>query len=405
MSTAGAGGRRGSETRAYLDHASASPLRPSARDAMLEWLDSADPGRVHTEGRMARFALEDARDGVASLLGTRPRQVIFTSGATEAINAAVFGAAARHAPGSMRIVLAAVEHSAVRDASERHAGELAWAGVDRTGLIDLDQIRWAVAGAPGSVMVHCQLANHEVGTLQPVAEVASICREHGAMLHVDAAAGAGHVEIAFDDLGADFLSVSSAKIGGPRGAGALLVRRGLRVDPFIVGGMQERARRGGLENVPAAVGFGAAAAELASPGTLAGEADAESSLISQLREASLRIDGVEAFGPADPGLRLPSLLCLGLAGVEAEPVLIGLDQAGIAAHSGSSCSSESLEPSPVLEAMGVDAERSLRLSVGWSSRQSDIDRAATALPEVVARLRALAGGPGGPSWVEKVNRG
>jgi cysteine desulfurase len=325
--------------------------------------------------------------------------VIFTSGATEAINAAVFGAATRHEPGSLRIVLAPVEHSAVRDASERYAGELVWVGVDRTGLIDLDQIRWAVAGASGPVMVHCQLANHEVGTVQPVSEVASICREHGAMLHVDAAAAAGHVAIAFDELGADFLSVSSAKVGGPRGAGALAVRRGLRVDPFIVGGMQERARRGGLENVPADVGFGAAAAEIASPGRLAGEAEAAASLIAGLRDAALRIEGVEAFGPADPALRLPSLLCLGLAGVEAEPVLIGLDQAGVAAHSGSSCSSESLEPSPVLEAMGVDAERSLRFSVGWSSTQADIDRAATALPDVVGRLRALAGGsegrPGG----------
>ena len=357
---------------------------------MLEWLDAADPGRVHTEGRMARFALEDGREAVASFLGTRPRQVIFTAGATEAINAATFGVAARHEQGSLRIVLSAVEHSAVRDASERHAGELVWAGVDRTGRIDVDQIRWAVAGAPGPVMVHCQLANHEVGTIQPVAEVASICQEHGAMLHVDAAAAAGHVDIAFDDLGADFLSVSSAKLGGPRGAGALLVRRGLRVDPFIVGGMQERARRGGLENVPADVGFGAAASELSMPGRLLQEAETARSLIDGLREAALRIQGVEAFGAANPAWRLPSLLCLGLAAVEAEPVLIGLDQAGVAAHSGSSCSSESLEPSPVLEAMGVDAERSLRFSVGWSSTQADVDRAAVALPEVVARLRALA---------------
>ena len=210
------------------------------------------------------------------------------------------------------------------------------------------------------------------------------------MLHVDAAAGAGHLAIDFDSLGADFLSVSSAKLGGPRGAGALLVRRGLRVPPFIVGGMQERARRGGLENVPAFAGFGAAASEVGAPGQLAQEARIASELIGRLRNAALRIEGVEAFGPTDPAERLPSLLCLGMSGVEAEPVLIGLDQAGVAAHSGSSCSSESLEPSPVLEAMGVDADRSLRFSVGWSSTSADIDRAASALPEVIARLRALA---------------
>ena len=338
---------------------------------------------------MARFALEDAREAVAALFGTRSRQVIFTSGATEAINAAVYGAAARNEQAT-RVVLSGVEHSAVRDASERYAGQLEWIGVDRFGRVEVEQIRSAVVDSGAPVLVHCQLANHEVGTIQPLADVASICQAHGAMLHVDAAAGAGHLAIDFDSLGADFLSVSSAKVGGPRGAGALLVRRGLRVPPFIVGGMQERARRGGLENVPAFVGFGAAASELGSAGQLEQEARVASELIGRLREAALRIEGVEAFGPSDPEERLPSLLCLGMSGVEAEPVLIGLDQAGVAAHSGSSCSSESLEPSPVLEAMGVDAERSLRFSVGWSSTAADIERAASALPGVIARLRALA---------------
>lgn len=386
VSTAGAD----APVRAYLDHASASPLRPAAREAMLRWLDAADPGRVHTEGWTARYALEEARENVAEFLGTRSRQVIFTSGASEAINAAVFGAAARNKERSLRVVLSHVEHSAVRDASQRDASELVWVGVDRTGRIDDDQVRMAVADTDGPVLVHCQLANHEVGTIQPVAEIASICELYGAMLHVDAAAAAGHIPIKFDELGADFLSVSAAKLGGPRGAGALLVRRGLRVPPFILGGMQERARRGGLENVPAAVGFGAASAELSSSGRLADEARAAGSLIDRLRESALGIDGVEVFGPRDPAARLPSLLCLGLSGVEAEPVLIGLDQAGIAAHSGSSCSSEALEPSPVLEAMGVDAERSLRFSVGWSSTEAEVDRAAAALPRVIRRLRALA---------------
>ena len=338
---------------------------------------------------MSRFALENAREAVAELLGTTPRQVIFTSSATEAINAAVYGAASRY-DARLRVVLAHVEHSAVREASERHDSQVEWVTVDRTGRLSLEHLRSTLSGSAPPVLVHCQLANHEVGTLQPIAEVAAICAEHGAMLHVDAAAAAGHLPIAFDSLGADFLSVSSAKIGGPRGAGALLVRRGLRVPPLIVGGMQERARRGGLENVPAWVGFGEAASELLAPDRLQQEARAAAALIGRLRDAALEIDGVEAFGPHNPEERLPSLLCIGLSGVEAEPVLIGLDQAGIAAHSGSSCSSESLEPSPVLEAMGVDAERSLRFSVGWSSTDSDIDRAIGALPQVVAKLRALA---------------
>ncbi len=211
-------------------------------------------------------------------------------------------------------------------------------------------------------------------------------------VHVDAAAAAGHVAISFDELGADLLSVSAHKLGGPRGVGAMLVRRGLRVPPLLVGGAQERARRGGLEDVPAAVGFGAAATELADGQRLETEAKAAAAFTQRLRATALGIPGVEAYGPGREEDRLPHLLCLGVAGVEAEAILIGLDQAGIAAHSGSACSSELLEPSPVLVAMGVDGERSLRLSVGWSTTDAEVSMAERALPEVIGRLRGLAGG-------------
>jgi cysteine desulfurase len=177
-------------------------------------------------------------------------------------------------------------------------------------------------------------------------------------------------------------------LGGPKGAGALLVRRGVRLPPFLVGGEQERARRGGLEDLPAWVGFGAAASELAG-GALVLEAAAAAIQTDRLRSAALAVPGVRAYGPAKPESRLPSLLCLGVDGVEAEAVLIGLDQAGVAAHSGSACSSESLEPSPVLAAMGVDADHSLRLSVGWSTTGEEVETAAGALPGVIDRLRAL----------------
>ena len=356
---------------------------------MLPWLSSADPGRVHTEGRMARVALEEAREQVAAFLGTRGRQVVFTSCATEAINAAVFGAAQRWATTHRDpplFALAGVEHSAVREASERH-GTVAWIPVDHSGLIDPAAVSEVLERGPVT-LVHCQLANHEIGTVQRVRDVAAACRSAGTMLHVDAAAGASSVAIDFDDLGADLLSVSAAKLGGPRGSGALLVRRGLRVDPFIVGGMQERARRAGLENVAAAVGFGAAAAELLS--TMAEEAARVRALMDALREVAAATEGVELYGPEDAPGRLPGLLCVGLAGVEAEPVLIGLDQAGVAAHSGSSCSSESLEPSPVLEAIGADADHSLRFTAGWSTTEADIRMACEALPAVVSRLRELA---------------
>ena len=356
---------------------------------MLAWLSSADPGRVHTEGRMARAALEEAREQVAAFLGTRGRQVVFTSCATEAINAAVFGAAERwgSAHGEPPLfALAGVEHSAVREASQRH-GTIVWIRVDGEGFVDPAAVAEALADRPVA-LVHCQLANHEIGTVQRVVDVAHACRAAGVMLHVDAAAGASCVPVDFDDLGADFLSVSAAKLGGPRGSGALLVRRGLRVAPFMVGGMQERARRAGLEDVAAAVGFGAAAAELSS--SQPEESARVRVHVDELRDTASRIEGVQLYGPKDATGRLPGLLCIGVAGVEAEPVLIGLDQAGVAAHSGSSCSSESLEPSPVLEAIGADADHSLRFTGGWSTTEADIRTACEALPAVVSRLRELA---------------
>ena len=383
--------------RVYLDHASTSPPRPEVVDAFTAWMGAADPGRVHTEGRMARVALEDARANVAALFGTRPRQVIFTSGGTEAINAAIFGATApgtttmpgpTAAGGARRVVLAAVEHSAVRDASAR-AAAVTIVGVDGEGHIDPAELLAGVG--PETALVHCQWGNHEVATLQPVAEVAAECRRRGVFLHVDAAAAAGHVPINFDQLGADLLSVSAHKLGGPKGAGALLVRRGLRFPPLLVGGDQERGRRAGMEDVAAWVGFGEAARTLAE-GALEIEAGRARAQTAHLLSSALAIPGVRPFG--DTVERLPHLICVGVDGVEAEAVLLGLDQAGVAAHSGSACSSESLEPSPVLAAMGVEAERSLRLSVGWSTTDDDVQRAGEALPAVIDRLRRLASSAG-----------
>jgi cysteine desulfurase len=370
--------------RVYLDHASTSPPRPAVVDALVGALGLADPGRVHTEGRIARAVLEEARENVATFCGTRPRQVIFTSGATEAINAAVYGAVS--AGRGDHLVCAGVEHSAVQRASNR-AGRVTVAAAHFDGRVDIDSLLAAIG--PNTALVHCQWANHEVGAIQPVAEVVAACRERGILVHVDAAAAGGHVPIAFDELGADLLSLSAHKMGGPKGAGALLVRRGLRLPPFLVGGEQERARRGGLEDVPAWVGFGAAALELGAPGELAAEAIRAEAQAGRLRSAALAIEGVRAYGPDDARDRLPHLVCLGIDGVEAEAVLIGLDQAGIAAHSGSSCSSETLEPSPVLAAMGVDAEHSLRLSVGWPTTDAEVATAVAALPGVIERLRSL----------------
>jgi cysteine desulfurase len=370
-------------TRAYLDHASSSPLRPDALDAMLPFLREhhADPGRLHAEGRVTRVAVEEAREQVAARFGARPREVVFTASGTEAINTAVWGALAR--AGAGHVVTTAVEHSAVLDAVRRGATEITAVGVDRRGRFDADEI--AAAIRTDTALVSVQLANHEVGTMQPASAVIASARAHGVVVHVDACAAAGHVDVDFGALGADLCSITGHKFGGPKGAAALLVRRGLRFPPFVVGGAQERARRGGIENVPAIVGFGAAA--FAADGDTTAEAR-ERALTERLaRETLERVEGVERFG--DPVDALPHLVCFGIEGVEAEPILLALDQRGVSVHSGSSCSSETLEPSPVLAAMGVDADRSLRASVGWSSTDADVDAFVDAFPAVVEMLRGL----------------
>lgn len=406
-------------SRVYLDHASTSPLRPAARAAMVEWLDQVgDPGRIHAEGLAARYAVEQARSQVAALLGARNREVCFTSGASESIAAACWGAAERGA----HQVVPAVEHSAVRLAAERH-GAVTFVAPDRRGWTDPQAVLDAIR--PDTALVHLQWGNHEVGTRQPVAEVVAGCRERGVLVHVDAAQAGGRVPIDFRGLGADLLSVSAHKLGGPPGVGALLVRQGLRLRPFIVGGDQERARRAGAENVPGLVGFGAACAELAEPGRLDAEAATQRQLSSRLLAAvpagadrsappdhdgdgavllpadegngdrieppaGGAIEGLRLYGAGDDQARLPHLVCLGVEGIEPQAVLLGLDRMGIAAHSGSACASEGLEPSPVLAAMGVDAHHSLRISTGWSSSDDDLTRLLDALPKVLDELRALA---------------
>lgn len=375
--------------RHYLDHASTSPVRPEAAEAMVAWLrePGGDPGRIHAEGMRARAVVEQARASVGALFGARPREVVFTSGATEAIATAVWGAAER----GDHLVVPAVEHSAVRASCQALADagthRVTVVGVDGHGRVDPDEVVAALTDT--TALVHLQWANHEVATLQPLAEVVAACRERGVLVHVDAATAAGHLPVDFGALGADLLSLSAHKFGGPPGTGALLVRRGLRLRPLLRGGDQERARRAGLENVPAIAGFGAACDVLATGDRLTREASEARRLTDRVLAATAGLGGIRIYG--DPTDRVPHLVCLGIDGVEPQAVLLGLDQSGVAAHSGSACSSESLEPSPVLEAMGVDAHHSLRLSVGWSTTDADIDAALEALPRILGHFRSLAG--------------
>jgi len=379
--------------RHYLDHASTTPLRPEAAAALAGWAQSAatpdgvgDPGRVHEEGRRARGALELAREEVAALLSTPASRVVFTSGGTEAVNAAVASAAADR-PGAP-VVAAGVEHSSVLEAARRVA-PVARLEVDRLGRVELGHLADLLGATPPPALVNCQWGNHEVGTLQPVADVVALCRERGVPVHVDACSAAGHVVVDAAEVGADFLSVSAHKLGGPPGIGALVVRRGARLRPLLVGGAEERARRAGAENVPGAVGFGAAAAALSRPGALEAERAAAAAAVGRLVEGACALDGVTLVGDPDTAGRLPHIACFHVDGVQSEGVLLGLDRAGVAVHSGSSCSSETLEPSPVLAAMGADPDRSLRVSPGWTTTDDDLEAFLEALPRVLAGLRAL----------------
>jgi cysteine desulfurase len=353
-------------------------MAASAMAALLADPGWGDPARVHTEGQLARARVEEGRAAVAQRFGCRPRSVVFTSGATEAIAAAVWGAVER-AEG--HVVASAVEHSAVRLSSAAFGRDVSTVGCDGQGRIDVDELMGAVK--PGvTALVHVQWGNHEVGTLQPVADVVAACRGAGVLVHVDAAAAAPAVDIAFDDLGADLLSVSAHKMGGPPGVGALLVRRGLRVRPLLVGGDQERARRAGFENWLGILGWAAATQEAVDAARL-------EHLSVRIIEGVRPVEGVHVYGPEARSDRLPHIVCLGIDGIEPQAVLLGLDQAGVAVHSGSACASEDLLPSPVLEAMGVDAHRSLRVSVGWNTTDEDVEAFLDALPGVIARLRRL----------------
>lgn len=385
--------------RHYLDYASTAPLRATAQVALAEALavqtggSLGDPGRIHHEGMTARVLLENAREQVAALLQAKQREIIFTSGATESIAAATWGAVHRAVENGAtpNIVYPAVEHSAVRRSSDLFAkafgGSVSVVGVDSVGRVDVDAFVDALT--PTTALAHIQWGNHEVGTLQPVAEIAAACKERGILVHVDAAQAVGHVPVHPKELGIDLLSFSGHKFGGPTGIGGLWIRQGLRIEPLLTGAEQERSRRAGLENIPAAIALGAVAADL-DESALNAEASNTRNLLATALQRLTTTPGISLLGPPDADARLPHLMCLAVDGVEPQGVVLGLDRRGIALHSGSSCASEGLEPSPVLEAMGVDAQRSLRISVGHNSTIDDINALCNELPHVVSELRSLS---------------
>jgi cysteine desulfurase len=374
-------------TRAFLDCASAAPLRPEVTAMIAEWLElpQADPGRSYEEALIVRRAIESARDEVARLVGATPRQVVFTSSIAESVTTAV---AAGLRDGG-RVLVAPVERASVLESAARW-GTIEPLEVDRDGRVTPAALREALERGTAS-LVCLQLANHETGTTLDVAPLVELAHAAGALVHLDASIAFGHVDIDVTELGADFTTLCAEGIGAPMGIGGLVVRKGLRLSPLIVGGDQERARRGGLENVVGILGFGAAAGVLAADGgrRLHGEATRAAALIEHLERGCAGYPGVRGVGDPSPAGRVPHVRCFIVEGVEAEPVLLGLDRYGVSVHSGSACSSESLERSEVLAAMGVDEDHSLRVSVGWSTTELEIDAFLAAFPKVLQELRDL----------------
>ncbi len=388
----------------YLDHASTAPLRPEVLEAMAPFFGArfANPSGAHRAARDARAALEEAREQVASVLGAHPSEVVFTSGGTEADNLAILGplAAAADDRTTTAVVCSAVEHAAVlapaRAAvcrSARGAVSLELAPVDGSGALDVAGLE-ELLGADTAV-VSVMLANNEVGTVQPVGAVVEAVRRRAphAVVHTDAVQAAAWLDVAELAAGCDLVSVSAHKLGGPKGAGALVVRGGTRVEPIIHGGGQEQDRRSGTHDVAGAVGLAAAL------GAAASERATEGPRVRALRDRLC--DGLLAAvpGAAERAARcgvLPGHCHLCIGGIEREELLVLLDDEGVCASAGSACASGALEPSHVLAAMGVgpcEARGALRLTLGRTTTDADVDRALSVVPRAVARLRA--GGPPG----------
>jgi cysteine desulfurase len=363
----------------YLDYNATAPLKPEVIEVMAAALtEFGNASSVHRFGRLARRAVEAAREDVAGLVGASPARVVFTSGGTEANNLALAAAGI-----GRRILVSAVEHDSILQAAP--GAEVI--PVDSNGRVDLTALEAMLVRDGRPALVCIMLANNETGVIQPVARAAEIAHAHGALLHCDAVQAAGKIVVDMAKLGADILALSGHKLGGPQGIGALIVRDHIVIRPLLRGGSQERGWRAGTENVPAIRGFGVAA-------TAAVQGLPAMAMLGTARDAleqRLRQIAPEAVIFAAEAERLPNTICVALPGLPAETQVMALDLAGVAVSAGSACSSGKVRPSHVLRAMGASAERAgsaIRVSLGWRTTPDDIDHFADAWASLVARVRA-----------------
>lgn len=388
--------------RVYLDYAAATPLDPRVKEAMEPYWSAiaANASALYREGRAAKQALDESRRTVANILHCRPQEIVFTSGATEADNIAIFGAARRF-PGRHLVASAIEHHSVLRsfESLERAGWPVSIIPVDETGAVDLAALRNAIR--PDTVLISVMYANNEIGTIQPISEIAKIIREtkNGRtrsgntlplLFHSDASQAAGFLDLSVERLGVDLMTMNGAKIYGPKGAGALFVRAGTMLEPFSHGGGQEMGLRAGTENLPGIVGF-AKALEIADH-----ERAAESGRLAGLRDyliGRLTAEIPKTILNGDDARRLPNNVNVSILDIEGEALVLYLDAKGIAASTGSACTSASLEPSHVILALGRPYEHahgSLRLTLGRRTTKADLDYVMDVLPGIVEKLRAMS---------------
>lgn len=386
--------------RIYLDHNATTPVHPAVLDAMLPYWggEFGNPSSAHHFGQRARQAIEQARETVAQFIGARPAEIVFTSGGTEADNAAIFGIVKRElrtkgksAAAPVHLITTPIEHDAVLKACgalESEGVSATYVSVGADGIVSPEAIRAAIR--PETILISVMHANNEIGTLQPIEEIGKIAAEAGILFHTDAVQAAGKAQIDVQQLGVDLLTISAHKFYGPKGAGALFARKGVEIEPFLAGGPNERGRRAGTENVAAIAGFGRAC-ELARS-----QLAEKSAHISELRdrlETGLvgRIPGARVNG--DARRRVPNTSNLMLPGVDSESLVIALDLAGVACSAGAACSSGAVDPSHVLRAIGLssaEAAASIRLSLGCMNTPEEIDSAVDLIAAAVARQRGAA---------------
>lgn len=374
----------------YLDHAASTPVHPQVLDAMITYfeLDYGNPSSIHRYGRQSRHALDQARKQIAQSIGAVPNQVVFTSGGTEADNMAILGIAMANREKGNHIITSSIEHHAVLQTCEylQTAGfDVTYLPVDEYGQVKVEDVKNAMRDS--TILISIMFGNNEVGTLQPIKEIAEIAKEMGAYMHTDAVQAYGTVPINIHEIPVDLMSVSSHKINGPKGVGALFVSGRFKMAPQLHGGEQEKKRRAGTENVPGIVGF-SKAAEIAQNGI--GERRSKYLAIRETMLEAWKTEGVDFIVNGHPTQFLPHILNVSFPGVDTEVMLMNLDMAGIFCSSGSACASGSLEVSHVIRAMCQDEKRlksAIRFSFGWNNTTAEGQAVANKVAEIIKRLR------------------